>query len=1015
MYYPSPGGSVENIQGYDCQVPKVGWGKNRLTGKLEHVGIVKSSSLPHLQKWQRIELPDDYEAKRKIEELRQETDPDYFDTELEKIRQQHWLYRLAGVWIYINGKPVYIPPSFYYYLNWCKIDIGYPKYRDSDRKFYYVWEFTIEDPRAAGLIDVERRRMGKTYKSGSIILDRTSIYQNHHAGIQSKSSDDAKLVFSNTVVRFFKTIPHFFRPVYDQSKGMTPTSELRFFKTTVKGKRAAKVLEGRELGSWADYGPADIFHFDGSKLNTYVMDEFGKCLAKGTLIRMYNGEVKKVEDIQNGELVMGDDSTPRKVSGVASGKEMMYKVFNSRGTVFECNESHVLSLRWARRGRDFRGAKFNDIVNISVKEYLTLSPHDKKHLMLWKVEVDYKPKEHQLDPYFLGVWLGDGSKSRAHITNVEPEILTCLQETASEHGLHLVQHGIEYTFSTKSQKIPNILNKKLKNLNLILDKHIPDEYMLDSMENRLQLLAGLIDTDGYAIRHGGRQYASGYEITQKKKDLAINILELARSCGFSCTMDEKIARMVRKDGSIYSCLVYRMHIYGEMHRIPCRVERKKSIPPDAYHKNRRNPMRSGFKVEAIGEGDYYGFAVDGNHLFLLENYTVVHNTEEVSVAKRWDVVRFCLDQDGEWCGKALLTSTIEEMKGGTNTDAYELWKNSDPEKRNENGRTKTGLYRFFLPAYETTFFDEFGMPDKVKAMQHYINERDGLKDSPRELSSHIRKNPFTIEEAFRVDGAECLYNPEKLNPRYEWLMAHEDDVTEVGNFMWKDGIRLSSVVWSPNKSGRWRMGKKLKPGEANRIYGGKGDYSPAAQFLRVAGCDPFKYDKTKSNVRSDCGSYVYDMIEDRFLCEYLHRAPTTEMANEDILMMVWYYGVSIMFERNVDHWMKFFQLAGCFKFLIKAPDEHLPGLHTDGQGTVIQEICQATEAFIERHIDNCDFKNLIHDWLEFKVEETTKYDAAMGAGFALLGVRYRKLIKEEKTVDGEDKNDIRNYFRKRRA
>src|ERR1043165_3073318 len=125
MYYPVKDGSVEIIQGYECQLPPVGYGKNRLTGELEHVGVLKSSVNSKDQAWKRIPLPLDWDKRRKAEVKAQEKDPEYYDLELEKIREKHWQYRLCGVWFHVNGKPVYIPGAYYMYLNWCQIDIGY--------------------------------------------------------------------------------------------------------------------------------------------------------------------------------------------------------------------------------------------------------------------------------------------------------------------------------------------------------------------------------------------------------------------------------------------------------------------------------------------------------------------------------------------------------------------------------------------------------------------------------------------------------------------------------------------------------------------------------------------------------------------------------------------------------------------------------------------------------------------------------------------------------------------------
>ncbi|HEV3223854.1 MAG TPA: hypothetical protein VGZ90_13290 [Puia sp.] len=276
MFYPIKDGSVEHVNEYKCQLPTVGYGKNRLTGELEYVGVIKRSNKKEEQYWERIALPKDWDKKEKLEMEMQKGDANYYDPELEKIREKHWRYRLCGLWVMINGVATYIPCSFYFYLNWCPLDIGYPDYWESDRRFFYVWEYCVEDPYCGGMIDIEGRRSGKTFKAGSILLDRASLFKNHHAGIQSKTTVDCKGIFQKTIISFFKKLPSFFRPVFDESQGVTPKSELRFFKTNIKGRKALNILGGVELESWIDFGSHEPLYYDGTKLNTYFMDEYGK-------------------------------------------------------------------------------------------------------------------------------------------------------------------------------------------------------------------------------------------------------------------------------------------------------------------------------------------------------------------------------------------------------------------------------------------------------------------------------------------------------------------------------------------------------------------------------------------------------------------------------------------------------------------------------------------------------------------------------------------------------------------
>ena len=149
MYLKQHKGSTENIYGYDCQLPEVGYGVNVVSGELEYVGVYSASNKKDEQIWKRIGLPKDWDKKEKSEAQLRLKDKDYFDTELEKFRDDQWRYRLCGYWLLINGKHIYITGLHWFYLTWVQIDIGFPHYRDNDRKSFYVWRHCEEDPYCA--------------------------------------------------------------------------------------------------------------------------------------------------------------------------------------------------------------------------------------------------------------------------------------------------------------------------------------------------------------------------------------------------------------------------------------------------------------------------------------------------------------------------------------------------------------------------------------------------------------------------------------------------------------------------------------------------------------------------------------------------------------------------------------------------------------------------------------------------------------------------------------------------
>lgn len=475
--------------------------------------------------------------------------------------------------------------------------------------------------------------------------------------------------------------------------------------------------------------------------------------------------------------------------------------------------------------------------------------------------------------------------------------------------------------------------------------------------------------------------------------------------------------MVRADATIYKCDVYRICIYGDLFEIPCKISRKQAIKCD-FHNNRRNPLRSGFSIKSLGIDEYYGFAVDGNHLFLLDDYTVVHNTMDCNVWDRWNVVRFCLDQDGVWCGKALLTTTIEEMENG-GENGQKIWDSSDPLDRNENGRTKSGLYRFFLPAFDTTFFDKYGMPEVDRAKDYYLKERAGLQSDPRALSSIIRKNPFDIHEAFRIDGDRCLYDSMKLNYQLDAISYKQNLVTR-GNFVWENGEPYTKVRFEKSSNGRWEVAYLMENYDhANKVVNRNGRFFPNNNFAFSIGCDPFKYDAVKEKRRSDCAAFVYKKYDpltiahpynDTFVCYYRYRAVTTAFANEDILKMAWYYGAQILFERNVDHWRDYFRDKNCEGFLMKLPGEDDYGVYTDGMKKVHQLLADYTESYINEHIHKVYFKNLLKEWLLFDLGKTTEWDTAMAAGFTLIAARDKSYQRKI-----EDTRDVNDYFKMHKA
>jgi superfamily II DNA or RNA helicase len=351
----------------------------------------------------------------------------------------------------------------------------------------------------------------------------------------------------------------------------------------------------------------------------------GKCLGRGTPVLMFDGTIKPVEKVVVGDLLMGPDSKPRTVESVCSGIEMLYDIIPIKGDSYTVNESHILSLKQTYTSSNPiypSDKKGGNITNISVLDYLSKSKTFKHIHKGWRVGVDFENNKNELliDSYFLGVWLGDGSSDSMAITTGDFEIERYIYDFAL-----LNDCLIRREFNTEKSSILHLKDKihrgrggsflmnKFKKYGLIKNKHIPHDYKTSSRENRLKLLAGIIDTDGYYSM-------KGFDIIQKNERLIDDIIFVSRSLGFACYKSKRIKKCYNNGvAGVY----YSVSIVGDICEIPCKIERKKA----AKRLQKKNHLVTGITVKKKGVGEYFGFEISGNdRLFLLGDFTVTHNT-----------------------------------------------------------------------------------------------------------------------------------------------------------------------------------------------------------------------------------------------------------------------------------------------------------------------------------------------------------------------------------------------------
>ena len=357
-------------------------------------------------------------------------------------------------------------------------------------------------------------------------------------------------------------------------------------------------------------------------ISSIIIGDTG-CHAKGTKILMADGKVKAVESLQVGDEIMGKGGIPRQISCLYHGNEPMYRITPVKGESFEVNEHHILSLKNTRK--TWVRPSDKEFVNITVEDYLKTNPTFKHLHKLYRSEaIELEEKPLPVDPYFIGLYLGDGH-SRAKsgvmlvsITTMDEEVVAEIHKQAKTFGLRVSSRKDKgnksndyFIVNQNGGGRKNPLAEIFKDLNLCPScegKNIPAIYKFNSIETRLQLLAGLLDSDGHLSSE------NTYEYLTKSPQLASDTIFVCRSLGLAAYVTEKKVRTYPEN------VYYRLSISGNTNRIPCRVKIAKE------RKQIKDVLVTGFSVEPVGNGDFYGFEIGGDHLYLMGDFTVTHNT-----------------------------------------------------------------------------------------------------------------------------------------------------------------------------------------------------------------------------------------------------------------------------------------------------------------------------------------------------------------------------------------------------
>ncbi len=435
---------------------------------------------------------------------------------------------------------------------------------------------------------------------------------------------------------------------------------------------------------------------------------------------------------------------------------------------------------------------------------------------------------------------------------------------------------------------------------------------------------------------------------------------------------------------------------------------------------------------------------DGEKLLLLVHDESGKWIKPNNILNNWRVTKTCLRLGSKIIGKCMMGSTSNALsKGGDNFK--KLYEDSSLSKRNSNGQTKSGLYNLFIPMEWNMegFIDRYGLPVFRKpeektigvdgeiiengAIDYWEAEVDSLKNDPDALNEFYRQFPRTESHAFRDESKQSLFNLTKI---YQQIDYNDSTIKEHhltrGSFSWKDGIKDSKVIWTPNNRGRflvsWTPNKNLQ----NRVINRNGKKMPGNEHLGAFGCDSYDISGTVGGRGSNGalhGLTKFNMDEapsNEFFLEYVARPQTAEIFFEEVLMACVFYGMPILVENNKPRLLYHFKNRGYRAFSMNRPDKvfnklsrtekELGGIPNSSED-IKQAHAAAIESYIEKHIGldmegtfrdsdlmgSMPFTRTLEDWAKFDIGNRTKFDASISSGLAIMACQKHLYTPEKKS------------------
>ena len=835
----------------------------------------------------------------------------------------------------------WIPGDYYFFLNYCPIlltedngnnsksgrrKVGFPRVWDGHYlMFHYLYRARnngkhgfILASRSKGKSLSVASMLGKRFVLGEFkdVMKRVTSY--------ITAADKSKLIGGDqTLNKFQAIIDHLAQNTEFPRKRLL--SSLNDMTWTMGYKDLDTGTQKGSLNTVVGVSSADnASKLRGTRGVLYILEEAG-CHLKGTEVLMYDGSIKKVEDVKIGDQLMGDDGTPRNVLELFSGVDDMYKISLLNGDYQVVNSKHPVYYK------TFSWDKHTYTKHLDTAPNLMNKDTSKGYYISKSGNVNFPHKNVDIDPYWLGLWLGDGSSSEPTISNECVQILEQVEKYAKSEGAEVSKYYLKQSkacyniyIKGKLKSTGKTLRAMLDNRNLLNNKHVPLDYKINSRDVLLKVIAGLIDSDGNLNKK--KKY---FEITQlyTRKHILDDISFMCRSLGFKTSMT---SRIVGKSSKGSGHLNYRLRIMGKIEDIPTFMP-SKQYSRVVTERNKRNFLDYSFKTSYYGKGEYYGFTVDGNNLFLLADFTIVHNTFS-NLKKLYANLRPSVEEGQRAFGQIVGIGTAGDQESdfaGMQEIMYHPIGYRVQEVKNVYDRIGYGkeYFSYFFPGYMNYdgCYDENGNSDVVKALLIILQDRFQVKYNTSDVNAitkRIAEIPIVPQEAILRYGSN-MFPITQINERIAQIdsnPAFYDDVYVGDLVLTKSGnVEFQITDKQPIRDFPLSMEENQRTEGALEIYempikiNGK---IPEGRY--IIGLDNYENDAAKS---MSLGSmFVLDLFTDRIVAEYTGRPAFADDLNEKCRLLCLFYNARCLYESNKKNTYAYFSRMNSLSLLADTPE-----------------------------------------------------------------------------------------------